>query len=128
MPDSQAGHWCVGLSPFSGSEDKQRDTARECERAENWRYGNVVLLLGGSVNRSDIKNFLLACVREALTGKCKRAKNDEQNSKPCDWFHILSLRLRLRASTPNFVRCTVGAVGLLSGKFRPGQSEVLKSL
>jgi len=49
------------------------------------------VFLCGSVDRSNIKNSLLTGVIEALIGECERTKNDQENSKPGDWFHLHSL-------------------------------------
>jgi hypothetical protein len=67
---------CLALSLFSGSEGKQRDSAGQCERTEDWRYGNVVLFFGGGVNRPDIKNLFLERVGESLVGQRQPAHND----------------------------------------------------
>jgi hypothetical protein len=49
------------------------------------------VFLCGGMDRPNIKNSFLTGVIEALVGKCESTKNDQENSKPGDWFHLHSL-------------------------------------
>src|ERR1700680_3318872 len=55
-----------------------------------WNGDPFVPFCGG-MDRPNIKNLLLTGVVEALIGECQRAKNDQEDSKPSDRFHLLFL-------------------------------------
>jgi hypothetical protein len=49
------------------------------------------MIFPGSVDGPDIKNLFLMSISESLIGEGQRTKNDQENSKPGDWFHLHSL-------------------------------------
>ena len=90
LPDSQAGQYRIfELGLLLDSRDKHDDASYQCKAAEYRGNRNVVMFFGSGVDRSDIQNLFLMCIRKSLIGESKTAQDDEENSAPNVRFHIV---------------------------------------
>jgi len=65
-----------GLRTLFGADEEQRNSADQRQATEYWRNGNVLVLLGGRVDRPEIENFFLAGIAKSLIGESQCAKNN----------------------------------------------------
>src|SRR4029077_16773472 len=78
LPDSQAGHFSKsGLGILAGADGDQDDSSDQCEAAEKWRYGDVLMLIGRCVNRPDIQHFFPMGVIEPLVSQRQATENNQ---------------------------------------------------
>lgn len=96
MPDSQAGHFHdLKLGILFRSHNHQSNSANQHQATDQWRNRNPIMFVGCCVNRADVKNFFLMGVVESLISQSQATEYDEQNSEPCDWFHVICLFVAL---------------------------------
>src|SRR5260370_25938327 len=78
LPDSQAGHFHkLMLGILSGPGDHQDDSPDQRQSTEEWRYGDVLMLFRGGVDRATIQPSFLMGVIEPLIGQRQAAKNNQ---------------------------------------------------
>ena len=88
-----AGDAMLGPLLLPRPHDQQDDPSGQCEPSKDWGNGNSFVSFRRNVRRSQIENFFLTCVVDALVGESQCAQNNQQNSNPTDRFHVCILRL-----------------------------------
>src|ERR1700683_131425 len=88
----------LGLSPRT--DRNQSDACYQCQRSEDRRKWNFLLLVYGCVNRTHVEDFFPMRVGESLIDKCESAQNNQQDSCHRDRLHVCNSSVRRRSGAP----------------------------
>lgn len=76
------------------SNDQEQNAACQGGDSDYRRKRNLLLGLGGGLNSSQVQNFLMLRIRDALIGERENSERNQQdtNENTCSQSEVLSLR------------------------------------